>query len=150
MLGFEPPSDYVWENVEVKELPSGCRPKNKDMVDVKRDGNCLPRTIALAVTGRQEPDCFLFRGLVVDLLRQKGEDVTDIEENRKWMSTREILGYSELLDVPIYSCAEYPEGAGNWQYHRFWHAKGEPPEGTGAIFIANIPTMNHFQLVLRV
>ena len=146
-LGFELPTDYVWANAKVVELPSGRRPRNEDMLDVVGDGNCLPRTIAVAVTGRQEPECFEFRRLVVDLLRNKGEDVSNIEEDGAWMSTREILAYSELLDVPIYSCAEYPKGAGNWRYHRHCHSKSLANDDNAAIFIANIPTGKHFQLV---
>ena len=73
------------------ELPRGSYRLPESLLNVRGDGNCLPRSIALAITGRQQmtddpnepnPDHKRLRELVVNhLLRERtGCD----KHNRQW------------------------------------------------------------------
>ena len=139
------------------ELPRGSYRLPESLLNVRGDGNCLPRSIALAITGRQQmtddpnepnPDHKRLRELVVNHLLRQGLDVTNIIDNGDWMTEQEINAYAQILGVPIYSCSESYPGSGIFNYQRFpYHS--QLSDDSGAIYITNWPTRTHFQVVKK-
>ena len=144
-LALPAPTKHIWARAKITELP---RRRPEKLINVDGDGNCLPRAISVAITGREDHYNVL-RQKVVNFLRMRGENVDQIQADKAWMTEREIEGFALLLGVPIYSCAE--GSPGNWRYFRYPHQmdQQQPVDHDGAIFIANIPSNQHFQVVLK-
>ena len=145
LLNLPQPTAHVWQNASTQPLP---RRKPRRLRDVLGDGNCLPRSISVAITGNEDAYAEL-RKRVTTFLAARGVDAAEMEkmaEDGKWMTDREIEGFALLLGVPIYSIVKGLNRS--WTYHRYPHPNGEHVREEGAIYIANIPTNKHFQVVL--
>ena len=146
-LNLPVPKTSVWSHSPVVKLPDR-KPQKRWLRDVEPDGNCLPRAISVAITGSEDSHDIL-RTKVTQLLRAQGEDskrMDEMAQSGKWMTEREIKGFAELLGVPVYSCAE--SSPNKWHYYRF-ASYIDDDDSNGAVYIANIPTNVHFQVVIR-
>ena len=86
------------------------------LIDPKRDGNCLPRTLSLAIYGTEKHHKRL-RVRIIDYMDKNilpseslprsaeyMDKLRELRKNKIWMGTDQIEAFSYIVDCPVYCC----------------------------------------------